>query len=99
MTEHGTNERGMSARPIKGPCPNCGSTRTGPSFTFKWDKDESGVVAAHDPFLACSDCEHVWQIEGTVVLAPSFDPSDPEAVETIAAGMAKSMNRWLTDGE
>ena len=33
------------------PCPQCGSTETGPSFTFDWDKDDTGQVIARNPFF------------------------------------------------
>ena len=32
-------------------CPQCGSVDTGPSFTFDYDRDDSGRVIVRNPFL------------------------------------------------
>ena len=62
-------------------CPQCGSVDTGPSFTFDYERDDSGRVIARNPFFACGGCEHTWQVEMVLVVAQPFDPDDAEAVD------------------
>ena len=57
-------------------CPQCGSVDTGPSFTFDYDRDDSGRVIARNPFFACGGCGHTWQVEMVLVVAQPFDPDD-----------------------
>ncbi len=74
-------------------CPQCGSVDTGPSFTFDYERDDSGRVIARNPFFACGECEHTWQVEMVLVVAQPFDPDDDEAIN----GFVDAINKEVVD--
>ena len=74
-------------------CPQCGSVDTGPSFTFDYERDDSGRVIARNPFFACARCKHAWQVEMVLVVAQPFDPDDDGAVN----GFVEAINREAVD--
>ena len=69
-------------------CPQCGSVDTGPSFTFDYQRDDSGRVIVRNPFFACGGCEHTGQVEMGLTGSQPFDPNDDESVD----GVVKAIN-------
>lgn len=64
-------------------CPECGSAETGPSLVFDWEKDGDVRVIARDPFFACAEYDHTWQVETTMLVARPVDSGDDEAVNAL----------------
>jgi len=73
--------------------PQCGSAEIGPSFTFDYDRDDSGRVIARNPFFACAGCEHAWQVEMVLMVAKPFDPDDDQTVN----GFVGAINKEAVD--
>jgi hypothetical protein len=71
------------------PCPQCGSTETGPSFTFDWDKDDTGQVIARNPFFACVDCEHSWQVNMVLVVGHPTGLDNSESINRFVEAVEK----------
>lgn len=76
-------------------CPQCNSTAIGPSFTFDFDRDESGRVIARDPHFECGRCGHVWQVQTVMLLAAPMDPEDDAAIEAFV----DAINQEILDAD
>ena len=74
-------------------CPQCGSGRTGPSFTFDYDSDSFGQVVVRTPFFTCAGCDHFWQVEMVLMVAQTLDSADDEAVN----GFITAINGEVAD--
>ena len=50
-------------------CPECKSNQVGPSFAFEFEKKDDDTVVVTDPFFACAECEHTWQVKRVMVVS------------------------------
>ena len=57
-------------------CPKCGSDQVGPSFALEFEKKDNGMVVVTDPFFACAECEHAWQVKRVMVISKFPNATD-----------------------